>query len=62
MTHIVLSRILYKCSPNAHISFAVKKLLYQGQYDLTLIFLFKESIKFSLKAYDFFSVSKVLKV
>ena len=54
LANIVFSRILYKCSPNAHIFFGVKKFiekLYQGQHGLTLLFLFKDSIKFSLKVH-----------
>ena len=33
----------------------------QAQHGLTVIFIFKDSIKFSLKAHAFFSVSKVFK-
>ena len=62
MTHIVFSRILYKCSPNAHILFDVKKViekLYQEQHGLALLFFFKDSIKFSPKGHAFFSLANV---
>ena len=35
--------------------------LYQGHYGLTVIFLFKDSMKFSLKVHAFFSVLQVFK-
>ena len=64
LTHIIFSRILYKCSSNAHIFFGIKKYiekLYHGQQGLTHFSLIKDSIKFSLKVHAFFSVSKVFK-
>ena len=35
--------------------------MYQGQYGLTVIFLFEDSIKFSLKAHAFFLFQKSLR-
>ena len=62
--HQILSFQGIQCSHNAHVLFgAIKfiKTLRQGQYSLTIIFLFKDSIKISLKPNASFSVSKVFK-
>ena len=53
LTHTVLSRILHKFQPKAHIFFGVKMLIkkmYQGQYGLTHIVLSRILYKFPLKA------------